>query len=127
MLLILSYKWTIVHWAELLFLDSEKSTSFSVNDFEQLKVHKMHTAVRLNELILEHSLNSQLVLLNLPKPPVGKEGLDDYIHYLEVRIFSFFLTSGRGNGYLSFQVLSDNINRVIFVRGTGKEVITANS
>ncbi|ETN80639.1 hypothetical protein NECAME_09062 [Necator americanus] len=72
-----------------------------------VSVHKMHTAVRLNELIIEHSLNSQLVLLNLPKPPRGKEGLDDYIHYLEV--------------------LSDKINRVMFVRGTGKEVITTHS
>ncbi|KAK5964449.1 hypothetical protein GCK32_021542, partial [Trichostrongylus colubriformis] len=57
--------------------------------------------------IIEHSANSQLVLLNLPKPPRGLEGLDDYTHYLEV--------------------LSDKINRVIFVRGTGKEVITTHS
>lgn len=35
----------------------------------------MHTAVRLNEIILEHSADSQLILLNLPKPPVGREGL----------------------------------------------------
>ena len=34
----------------------------------------MHTAVRLNELILDQSANSQLVLLNLPKPPAEKEG-----------------------------------------------------
>ncbi|KAJ1375092.1 hypothetical protein KIN20_038336 [Parelaphostrongylus tenuis] len=74
---------------------------------DRTKVHKMHTAVRLNEIIIEHSVNSQLVLLNLPKPPRGKDGLDDYIHYLEV--------------------LSDKINRVIFVRGTGNEVITTDS
>ncbi|KAK6056279.1 amino acid permease [Cooperia oncophora] len=85
----------------------EKSKKEKLLALDRTKVHKMHTAVRLNELIVEHSLNSQLVLLNLPKPPRGKEGLDDYIHYLEV--------------------LSDKINRVIFVRGTGKEVITTHS
>ncbi|VDD87242.1 unnamed protein product [Enterobius vermicularis] len=73
----------------------------------KLKVRKMHTAVRLNELILEHSSDSQLILLNLPRPPAEKEGLDDYMHYLEV--------------------LSDNIQRVLFIRGTGKEVITTYS
>lgn len=71
------------------------------------KVRKMHTAVRLNELILANSADSQLVLLNLPKPPVAKEGLDDYMHYLEV--------------------LSDKIPRILFIRGTGKEVITTYS
>lgn len=85
----------------------EKTMKEKLRALDRTKVHKMHTAVRLNELIIEHSLNSQLVLLNLPKPPRGKEGIDDYIHYLEV--------------------LSDKINRVIFVRGTGKEVITTHS
>ncbi|VDM67518.1 unnamed protein product [Strongylus vulgaris] len=82
----------------------EKTMKEKMRALDRTKVHKMHTAVRLNELIIEHSLNSQLVLLNLPKPPKTKEGLGDYIHYLEV--------------------LSDKISRVIFVRGTGKEVIT---
>lgn len=67
----------------------------------------MHTAMRLNEIIVEQSSGSQLVLLNLPKAPKQKEGLDNYIHYLEV--------------------LSDNVKRVLFVRGTGKEVITTES
>ncbi|VDN06525.1 unnamed protein product [Thelazia callipaeda] len=71
------------------------------------QVRKMHTAVRLNELILANSPESQLVLLNLPKPPVAKEGLDDYMHYLEA--------------------LSDKIPRILFIRGTGKEVITTYS
>ncbi|VDO18693.1 unnamed protein product [Heligmosomoides polygyrus] len=88
-------------------LKKEKTMKEKLRALDRTKVHKMHTAVRLNELIIEHSLNSQLVLLNLPKPPRGKEGIDDYIHYLEV--------------------LSDKINRVIFVRGTGKEVITTHS
>ncbi|VDM58947.1 unnamed protein product [Angiostrongylus costaricensis] len=85
----------------------EKTMKEKLLALDRTKVHKMHTAVRLNELIIEHSINSQLVLLNLPKPPRGKDGLDDYIHYLEV--------------------LSDKINRVIFVRGTGNEVITTDS
>lgn len=33
----------------------------------------MHGAIRLNELILEHSSESQLVLFSLPRPPIVKE------------------------------------------------------
>uniref|UniRef100_A0A9J2P2V1 Amino acid permease/ SLC12A domain-containing protein n=1 Tax=Ascaris lumbricoides TaxID=6252 RepID=A0A9J2P2V1_ASCLU len=85
--------------------DEERNKKLRALD--KKKVRKMHTAVRLNELILEHSSESQLILLNLPKPPIGKDGLDDYMHYLEV--------------------LTDNLPRVLFVRGTGKEVITTYS
>ncbi|VDN55893.1 unnamed protein product [Dracunculus medinensis] len=85
-------------------LAGNKRTDNYVEGKKIHKVLKMHTAVRLNEIILEHSADSQLILLNLPKPPVGREGLDDYMHYL--------------------QVLSDGISRILFVRGTGKEVIT---
>ncbi|VDK55525.1 unnamed protein product [Anisakis simplex] len=42
---------------------------------DRRKVHKMHTAVRLNEIIIENSYDSQLVLLNLPKPPIRKEDI----------------------------------------------------
>ncbi|CAI5448008.1 unnamed protein product [Caenorhabditis angaria] len=88
---------------------AEKTKKERMKALDKSKVSKMHTAVRLNELLLQHSANSQLILLNLPKPPLHKEkrGLDDYVHYLEV--------------------MTDKLNRVIFVRGTGKEVITENS
>ncbi|KAK0405273.1 hypothetical protein QR680_017893 [Steinernema hermaphroditum] len=74
---------------------------------DRSKVHKMNTAVRLNEVILERSADSQLILMNLPKPPRSIEGMDDYVHYLEV--------------------LSNKVQRVLFVRGTGQEVITTGS
>ncbi|KAL3103308.1 hypothetical protein niasHS_002494 [Heterodera schachtii] len=74
---------------------------------DRRKVHKMHGAIRLNELILEHSRCSQLVLFSLPKPPFFEDEVDDYIQYLEV--------------------ISDNLQKVLFVRGTGAEVITTSS
>uniref|UniRef100_A0A914BUW3 Solute carrier family 12 member 6 n=1 Tax=Acrobeloides nanus TaxID=290746 RepID=A0A914BUW3_9BILA len=86
---------------------TEEEKEAKLKALDRKKVHKMHTAIRLNEIILENSSDSQLVLLNLPKPPRNKEGVDDYFHYLEV--------------------LSDNVKRVLFVRGTGAEVITTSS
>jgi potassium/chloride transporter 4/5/6 len=85
--------------------DGEKQKRLKALD--RKKVHKMHGAIRLNELILEHSNESQLVLFSLPKPPIHKDDVDDYIHYLEV--------------------ISDKLQRVLFVRGTGAEVITTSS
>ena len=34
----------------------------------------MHTAVRLNEVIIEKSHEAKLVILNLPAPPKKEEG-----------------------------------------------------
>ncbi|TKR58850.1 hypothetical protein L596_030240 [Steinernema carpocapsae] len=85
----------------------DKNLERKLRDLDRTKVKKMNTAVRLNEVILERSANSQLIIMNLPKPPRSADALDDYIHYLEV--------------------LSNGIKRVLFVRGTGQEVITTGS
>ena len=35
---------------------------------------RMHTAIRLNQVIKEHSIDSKLVILNLPGPPKDASG-----------------------------------------------------
>ena len=75
-----------------------------MNTITRVQLKKMHTAVRLNQKILEYSGDSQLVVLNLPRPPKAREGLQNYMEYLEV--------------------LTEKLPRVLLVRGTGKEVIT---
>ena len=37
-------------------------------------VRRMHTAVRLNEVIVEKSHGAKLVILNLPGPPKSQQG-----------------------------------------------------
>lgn len=71
-------------------------------------MEKVNTAIRLNQVILENSRRSQLVLLNLPRPPKNKkEVVDDYMNYMGI--------------------LTENIPRVLFVGGSGKEVIAISS
>ncbi|XP_033506751.2 solute carrier family 12 member 7-like isoform X2 [Epinephelus lanceolatus] len=70
----------------------------------QSNVRRMHTAVRLNEVVLKNSCESQLVLLNMPGPPKNRKGDENYMEFLEV--------------------LMDGLDRVLLVRGGGREVIT---
>uniref|UniRef100_A0A667XJ19 Solute carrier family 12 member 7a n=1 Tax=Myripristis murdjan TaxID=586833 RepID=A0A667XJ19_9TELE len=70
----------------------------------QSNVRRMHTAVKLNEAVVNKSQNSQLVLLNMPGPPKNKEGDENYMEFLEV--------------------LMEGLDRVLLVRGGGREVIT---
>ncbi len=65
---------------------------------------KMHSAVRLNEIIRERSAEACLVIVNLPGPPKHRAGLTNFLDYLEV--------------------LTDGLERVLLARGTGREVIT---
>ncbi|ESN89907.1 hypothetical protein HELRODRAFT_194755 [Helobdella robusta] len=67
-------------------------------------VRKMHSAVRLNENIKEKSSMAKLIILNLPPPPKHQSGEENYMDYIEV--------------------LTDGLNQLVMIRGSGKEVIT---
>ncbi|XP_068932465.1 solute carrier family 12 member 7 isoform X2 [Petaurus breviceps papuanus] len=70
----------------------------------QSNVRRMHTAVKLNGVVLNKSQDAQLVLLNMPGPPKNRQGDENYMEFLEV--------------------LTEGLNRVLLVRGGGREVIT---
>ncbi|XP_061569742.1 solute carrier family 12 member 7 isoform X3 [Cololabis saira] len=70
----------------------------------QSNVRRMHTAVKLNEVVVNKSQGAHLVLLNMPGPPRNRGGDESYMEFLEV--------------------LLEGLNRVLLVRGGGREVIT---
>jgi potassium/chloride transporter 4/5/6 len=67
-------------------------------------VRRMNTSVKLNELIVQKSHDAQLVIINLPGPPKAQEDEENYLEFLEV--------------------LTEGIDRVLMVRGGGREVVT---
>ncbi|XP_026062384.1 solute carrier family 12 member 7 isoform X2 [Carassius auratus] len=71
---------------------------------DQTNVRRMHTAVKLNEVVVKKSKGAQLVLLNMPGPPKNKGGDENYMEFLEV--------------------LTEGLERVLLVRGSSREVIT---
>nr|XP_032651471.1 solute carrier family 12 member 5 [Chelonoidis abingdonii] len=73
-------------------------------NLNQSNVRRMHTAVKLNEVIVKKSQNAKLVLLNMPGPPRNRKGDENYMEFLEV--------------------LTEHLDRVMLVRGGGREVIT---
>ncbi|MED6285601.1 hypothetical protein CHARACLAT_030835 [Characodon lateralis] len=70
----------------------------------QSNVRCMHTAIKLNEVVVNKSQGAHLVLLNMPGPPKNRGGDENYMEFLEV--------------------LLEGLNRVLLVRGGGREVIT---
>ncbi|CAG0882391.1 unnamed protein product [Cyprideis torosa] len=67
-------------------------------------IRRMHTAVRLNEVIVSRSHDAKLVVLNLPGPQKNPSSDSNYMEFLEV--------------------LTEGLERVLMVRGGGREVIT---
>jgi len=73
---------------------------------DKANVRRMHTAVKLNEVIVSKSHDAQLVIVNRPGPPTLQSAKNDsnYMEFLEV--------------------LTEGLDRVLMVRGGGREVIT---
>jgi len=86
-------------------LKPEYKNADSLNP-ENANVRRMHTAVKLNEAIVSRSHDAKLVILNLPGPPKTLVEDADY-------------------SYMEFlEVLTEGLERVLMVRGGGREVIT---
>ena len=68
-------------------------------------MRQMKAAVRLNSVIKKKSQDADLVIINLPSVPESVQGQANYMTFLEV--------------------LTEDINRILLIRGTGSEVITA--
>uniref|UniRef100_A0A671XDJ6 Solute carrier family 12 member 6 n=1 Tax=Sparus aurata TaxID=8175 RepID=A0A671XDJ6_SPAAU len=83
--------------------DREREVSLALI-VDHSNVRRMHTAVKLNEVIVNKSHDARLVLLNMPGPPRNPDGDENYMEFLEV--------------------LTEGLERVLLVRGGGSEVIT---
>ncbi|XP_059352161.1 solute carrier family 12 member 4-like isoform X6 [Daphnia carinata] len=83
-----------------------KSKKETLQEPDADNVRRMHTAVKLNEVIVQRSHDAQLVVLNLPSPPkqTRQSGGSNYMEFLEV--------------------LTEGLDRVLMVKGCGREVVT---
>ncbi|XP_071660776.1 solute carrier family 12 member 7 isoform X3 [Patagioenas fasciata] len=100
-------------WTKEKFVaEKHKNKDLNVTGFKDIfnmkpnrtNVRRMHTAVKLNGVVLDKSQHAQLVLLNMPGPPKNRKGDENYMEFLEV--------------------LTEGLDRVLLVRGSGREVIT---
>uniref|UniRef100_A0A671XDI4 Solute carrier family 12 member 6 n=1 Tax=Sparus aurata TaxID=8175 RepID=A0A671XDI4_SPAAU len=96
--------WTKEKTSQYRATHSGCSTPEGFRDMDHSNVRRMHTAVKLNEVIVNKSHDARLVLLNMPGPPRNPDGDENYMEFLEV--------------------LTEGLERVLLVRGGGSEVIT---
>ncbi|CAD5215517.1 unnamed protein product [Bursaphelenchus xylophilus] len=86
----------------------QSGDTIDIKDLDDTKVQKMSAAIRMNQVILEYSNESQLILLSLPRPPKHTQRLvENYLAYVEA--------------------LTEKLPRVMLIGGSGKEVITIDS
>ncbi|KAJ7360572.1 hypothetical protein OS493_015680 [Desmophyllum pertusum] len=71
---------------------------------KEKNLRRMNTAVKLNQLVKDRSTGTELLVINLPGAPAEES---DWLHYME------FLDE-----------LTEGLDRVLMVRGGGREVIT---
>ncbi len=91
----------------------------------------MNTSVKLNEVIVNKSHESALVIINLPGPPVKQEAEENCILYLIVCIITHCAYYCVNHPWLFvitdmefLDVLTEGLDRVLLVRGGGREVVT---
>lgn len=90
----------------------------------------MHTAVKLNEVIVNKSHEAKLVLLNMPGPPRNPEGDENCILFswaqegVEMAVLCCSFDSFPPADMEFLEVLTEGLERVLLVRGGGSEVIT---
>ena len=117
---------SLIHCSMLLFLFyfQAVTSAFSLFRHEE-NVRRMNTSVKLNELIVTKSHDSSLVIINLPGPPNNPneeencKSLGISMLYVVTIMLHPFPTD------MEFlDVLTEGLERVLMVRGGGREVIT---
>lgn len=89
----------------------------------------MHTAVKLNEVIVTKSHDAKLVIINLPSPPRSSSPESEANCKLKQNESANFLNkllqiSSKFADMEFLEVLTEGLDRVLMVRGGGREVIT---
>ncbi|KAL4234673.1 hypothetical protein ACF0H5_006314 [Mactra antiquata] len=78
----------------------------SVSEPNRKNVDRMHTAVKLNSLILRESSDAQLVISNLPPLPVNSQDTEKELHCILYTNYTIELTSTSAVNYISGQKYS---------------------
>jgi potassium/chloride transporter 4/5/6 len=117
-----------------------KSNKETLQEPDVENVRRMHTAVKLNEVIVQRSHDAKLVVLNLPSPPKqtrlgggsnckSKSSFFcalDIVHCTIISLtflFSFLVFLFHAD--MEFlEVLTEGLDRVLMVKGCGREVVT---
>lgn len=107
-----------------------KSKKETLQEPDVENVRRMHTAVKLNEVIMQRSHDAKLVVLNLPSPPKqNRQGGGSNCKY-QLRLFLLF-NFGTSLWFFSssvdmefLEVLTEGLDRVLMVKGCGREVVT---
>ncbi|KAI6239615.1 Amino acid permease-associated region domain containing protein [Aphelenchoides fujianensis] len=113
--------------------DEKPHNELGINDIDKkfkaldkTKVSKMRTSMRINALIREHSNDSQLVLITLPRPPRQEDG--EWSHGGQRSLRKPKRLAAADDYYQYISEMSRGVRRMLMVRNSlGNEVITTDA